>query len=320
LVIAARALDILRASLAWLEAGIDVTLVTLVHVEGNSSRAPGAQMAVAGDGQFIGSFSGGCIESAVVHEALEVLAANVGRTVRIGVGSPYIDLRLPCGGGIDLVFTPRPDRMALAEAVQRLEQRMPVAIQIDEGAVSLNNAAARGQFHLALVPPLRVIAFGQGEDLAAFAKLASEYGALVECVTPDLDLVNAFASTTIKTRHVYSRERIPTLSSDAWTAMVFLFHDQDWEESLLPATLALPAFYIGAIGSAQKHKMRLIELEQRGVARNAIKRIHGSIGLIPSTRDPSLLALSVLAEIAAQYRDFVSPVRQARDDKKPRDV
>jgi xanthine dehydrogenase accessory factor len=54
-------------------------------------------MAVCADGRHLGSFSGGCIEAAIVAEALDCLKAA--RQVRCGVGSPYIDVRLPCGGG-----------------------------------------------------------------------------------------------------------------------------------------------------------------------------------------------------------------------------
>ena len=107
--IAPHPLAILEQALAWIAQGQRVALVTLVGIEGSTSRGLGSQMAVAEDGRFAGSFSGGCIEDAIVAEARDVLAARTGRTVRYGAGSPYIDVRLPCGGGIDLCFTPDPD-------------------------------------------------------------------------------------------------------------------------------------------------------------------------------------------------------------------
>ena len=105
-------------------------LVTLTGIEGSTSRALGAQLAVRADGSYLGSFSGGCIEAAVVAEALAVLAEGRGRTVRYGVGSPFIDIRLPCGGGIDLLFTPRPDLAALRRVLESLEARQPAALDV----------------------------------------------------------------------------------------------------------------------------------------------------------------------------------------------
>ncbi len=82
---------------------------------------------------------------------------------------------------------------------------------------------------------------------------------------------------------------------------MFLFHGREWEEHLLPQALALPAFYTGAIGSRRTHTARLAALAAAGVAPERIKALRGHIGLIPATRDPATLALSVLGEIVADY-------------------
>ena len=82
--------------------GQRTVLVTVGSVEGSSMRNPGTIMGVAEDGSFAGSLSGGCIENAVVSEALEVLKEGSARVVRFGSGSPYLDIKLPCGGGLAL--------------------------------------------------------------------------------------------------------------------------------------------------------------------------------------------------------------------------
>ncbi|QTD55109.1 XdhC family protein [Parasphingorhabdus cellanae] len=58
------------------EAGLDCALVTLTAVTGASTRNPGAHMAVAADGSAAGSFSGGCIETAVIAEAVDCISAG----------------------------------------------------------------------------------------------------------------------------------------------------------------------------------------------------------------------------------------------------
>src|SRR3546814_166409 len=120
--LATRPEDILRFIHDRTDGGEATVLVTLTGIEGSSPRALGAQMAVATNGEYVGSFSGGCIESAVVAEALETLAARQSRQVRYGIGSLYFDIRLPFGGGIDLLFTPLPSRKIICSVIAWLER------------------------------------------------------------------------------------------------------------------------------------------------------------------------------------------------------
>lgn len=279
--------------------GIDGVLVTLTGIVGASSRGIGAQMAVLADGRHAGSFSGGCIEAAVIAEAQAVLAAGRGRTVRFGSGSPYLDIRLPCGGGIDLLFTPRADAATLTAALERLDQREAAVLRIDEQGVSLGNATADAGFVRTYAPPLRLVALGHGEDLTALVRLARAYGVEVAAFAPKTDR-HALAADGIAP--LMSRTALPRLAGDAWTAFVFLFHDHDWEEHLLPQALAQQGFYHGAVGSARTHRARLEGLRAAGVPPQRLDRLRGGIGLIPATRDPATLALSILGEVVRDYQ------------------
>ncbi|MFY7835478.1 MAG: XdhC family protein [Novosphingobium sp.] len=304
--IAATPIDILRFLAARAEEGVECVLVTLVGIEGGSSRAVGAQMAVAADGRRVGSFSGGCVEDAVATEALETLRDGWGHVVRYGVGSPYIDIRLPCGGGIDLLFTPRPAPDAIASVLQQLDRRQLVALRLDcDGATQadpMSQTAWNGQeLTLTYQPPLRVIALGQGEDLTAFSLLATAFGTQVIALTPDSGAQHALSQAGVASLALPTRNALPSVESDAWTAIVFLFHGRDWEEFLLPQALALPAFYHGAIGSRRTHAARLANLRASGLGEDVIGRVRGHIGLIPATRDPATLALSILGEIVSEY-------------------
>lgn len=94
---------------------------------------------------------------------------------------------------------------------------------------------------------------------------------------------------------------LPGLKDDAWTAFILMFHDGDWETSLLQQALSGPAFYIGAVGSPRTHKTRCEALVDAGSASHDIDRIHGPVGLVPSMRDASMLAISTLAEIVDAF-------------------
>src|SRR5688572_17926117 len=196
--------DILRFVLSRAEEGVDTVLVTLTGIERTSSRGIGSQMAVAADGRYAGSFSGGCIEAAVVSEALDALAGVQSRFVRFGVDSKYIDIRLPCGGGVDLLFNPRPDPVAIADAIERLDAREPAALRVTHAGIEAIDADRErpsgwsgDAFDVHYAPDLRIVAIGQGEDLAAMARLAHRYGAEVTALTPDQAVVQSLAGEGI---------------------------------------------------------------------------------------------------------------------------
>jgi xanthine dehydrogenase accessory factor len=88
----------------WRSAGTRVAVARVVDIEGSGPRAPGAAMAVSIDGEVVGSVSGGCVEGAVVSEALSVLAGERSPGV---VTFGYSDdeafaVGLTCGGTIRL--------------------------------------------------------------------------------------------------------------------------------------------------------------------------------------------------------------------------
>ena len=108
--------------------GAETVLVTVGAVEGSSMRNPGTIMGVAEDGSYAGSLSGGCIESAVVAEALDALKSGEPRVMRFGAGSPYLDIKLPCGGGIDLAFHPLGVSVLAGDCLDSIRDRRPFSI------------------------------------------------------------------------------------------------------------------------------------------------------------------------------------------------
>lgn len=291
--------SIIRLLIDGAEQGIEGVLVTLTGIEGGSSRGIGAQMAVLADGRSAGSFSGGCVEAAVIAEAQDVLTQGYGRTVRYGIGSPYLDIRLPCGGGIDLLFTPRPDPAVLARLLDRLDQRKAAVLRLSEGGAAMSDTPGAQGFQRAYAPSLRLVALGHGEDLTALLRLARAFGIMVEAYAPATDRL---ASAEPGVQLLASRTALPELAGDPWTAFVFLFHDHDWEEQLLPHALAHEGFYHGAVGSARTHRARLAGLRTIGVPQASLDALRGGIGLIPATRDPATLALSILGELVQDYQ------------------
>ena len=95
--------EILATALAWLEAGRKVALATVVETGGSSPRPVGSNLVVAADGAFEGSVSGGCVESAVVSAAQEVIASGESIVMDFGyTDAEAWDVGLACGGSIQV--------------------------------------------------------------------------------------------------------------------------------------------------------------------------------------------------------------------------
>ena len=91
----------------WRAAGTRVAIARVVDLEGSGPRLPGAAMAVTEDGVVAGSVSGGCVEGAVVVEALDVLETGERRIVTFGFSDDEaFAVGLTCGGTIHLFVEP----------------------------------------------------------------------------------------------------------------------------------------------------------------------------------------------------------------------
>ncbi|MBC8364975.1 MAG: XdhC family protein [Actinobacteria bacterium] len=91
----------------WRRLGRSVALARVIDLEGSGPRMPGATMAVADNGEVAGSVSGGCVEGAVVAEALEVLDGGGRRLVSFGYSDDEaFAVGLTCGGTVHLFIEP----------------------------------------------------------------------------------------------------------------------------------------------------------------------------------------------------------------------
>ena len=99
--------EVLETALAWIDAGRKVALATVVETSGSSPRPVGSNLVVAADGTFEGSVSGGCVESAVVSAAQDVIMTGESKTLEFGyTDADAWDVGLACGGSIQ-VFVER---------------------------------------------------------------------------------------------------------------------------------------------------------------------------------------------------------------------
>lgn len=99
--------EILREAEAWRKAGRGVALATVVETWGSAPRPVGSHLIIDGEGNFLGSVSGGCVEGAVVAEAADVIDSGKPRMLEFGVADETAwEVGLSCGGRIKVFVEP----------------------------------------------------------------------------------------------------------------------------------------------------------------------------------------------------------------------
>lgn len=291
--------DIFRKALAMHDAGINFALAFVKSTDGGSVRRAGAVMLIDEKGQSTGYVSGGCIDADVCAQALYAMQDGKTRVIRYGSGSPYIDLKLPCGNGIDICIIASPNIKVISYVLSQLDARQESHFYItQDGRLSLSKC--HNSIQLYYTPKLRLRIGGRGHDAIALAHLAAASGLSVILQCPDReDLVRDLEN--VKMQHLVSFENIPEPQDDPFTAFALMFHDLEWETALLTQALKGPAFYVGALGSRKTHQSRCEILHSLGISENETNRIKAPIGLVPAMRDSSMLAISTLADIVSAY-------------------
>ena len=296
--------DVLGAALSFAKSGARVALAVITATEGGAVRMPGALMAVSETGESAGYVSGGCIDADVRLNALEALKSGQLRHLRYGSGSPFGDIRLPCGGAIDILIVPGVALETISSMHEALKNREAVRFAVLATGVIVPDVESGNLplFRTDYQPKLSLRIAGRGADCIALARLASASGFALRLQLPDGDDFEAVRSAGIG--HV---ERLTTpcciapVADDTSTAFILMFHDAHWEAALLKQALAGPAFFIGAVGSAKTHAKRCESLRRAGASEQDIRRIRGPVGLVPSMRDASMLTISTLAEIVEAF-------------------
>jgi xanthine dehydrogenase accessory factor len=315
--------NIPETALAWAQAGKGAALATVIETWGSAPRRTGAQLVVSGDGDMQGSVSGGCVEGAVVIEALEALEDGKPRLLEYGVSDgDAFAVGLACGGTIRILVEPvgaggMPlDVLADLVAARAARGAIAYEVALDGSARQLTTNGYKDRFRmdrsglsedgLTFVgihnPPLRLIIVGAVHIAQALVGMAQTAGfdPLVvdpreafgsEARFPDAAIINDWPDAALT-----------TIGIDARCAVVLLTHDPKLDDPALHIALASDAFYIGALGSKRTHASRVERLTQTGFTPAQITRIHGPVGLNIGASGPAEIAVSILGQMIQTLR------------------
>ena len=294
--------------LEWLEHKEDVALVTLVRADGSSPRRLGSQVAVTGSGDSVGSITGGCAESAIVELALEAIGKGENNLVRFGEGSPYLDIKLPCGSSIDVFIEVGLEHPDFARITNQRVQRKPcfMAFDLAQKSSQVTNNEIESDYLHCYQATTRIVIAGNGPIVPALASLCQllEYEVIVSSSDPEtLDRIDNVRAKW----NLIKSGPLDQVVYDGLTALCTVFHDHDWEPELIEQALNSDAFYVGALGSQRTHEQRKRLLASLDLDPSQIERIRAPIGLDLEANGPHEIAVAIAAELI-ESRNQMKPV------------
>lgn len=316
----ATAACVLTELLRWRQQGLASALVTLVNVEGSAPQPIGSQMAVNQHGEWAGRISSGCAEAAIAADAVRAIGDQQRRVERYGLGSRYVDIRLPCGSGIDVFFDPCIPTQLIEELARKSGERRPVGFTFDTsrafaGSYDIRSLHASGpqqefpllrqqnavarSFTKMYFPNIRIDIAGRGPIVPDLARMADILKWEIKLSSPDKEMLEELKPMAAKTNHLKSANMFDTGSFDGWTASVLLFHEHEWEPVILQKVLGAKNFYVGALGSRRAHRARREALTQLGINKQQLDQIRGPVGLDIGAKAPEEIALAIAGEILA---------------------
>jgi xanthine dehydrogenase accessory factor len=315
-------------ALGWHRAGKGAALATVIETWGSAPRQAGSQLAISGAGEIMGSVSGGCVEGAVVTEALAAMEDGRPRVLTFGVSDETaFSVGLACGGTIRILVEPvGAGADALPEAMleglvaaRAARQAVALVVRLDgwarelvragvDAAVDARLRADRsgmeedGRFVAVHNPPLRMIVVGAVHIAQALLSVARTCG--YDCTL--IDPRSAFGSAARFPGEVivedWPDEAMEALAPDTRTAIVTLTHDPKLDDPAIRIALRSGAFYLGCLGSSKTHAKRLERLQAAGFTPSEIARIHAPVGLDIGAKTPAEIAVSVMAQITQRLR------------------
>ena len=309
-------------ALDWHRDGRGAALATVIETWGSAPRQAGSQLAISGAGEIMGSVSGGCVEGAVVVEALDALKDGQPRVLTYGISDETaFNVGLACGGTIRVLVEPvgpaLPEDL-LAAIVAARTARRPLAYGVvpgdwsrrllgpddlpDRFRTDRSGMEDSGEFIALFNPPLRMLIVGAvhvAQALVPMARLAG-YDPVV------IDPRAAFASDArfpdTRLNLEWPDDALLAEGLDTRTAVVTLTHDSKLDDPAILTALASPVFYLGCLGSTRTHAKRLDRLRAAGTTESQLARIHAPVGLDIGAKTPAEIAVSVLAQVTRVLR------------------
>jgi xanthine dehydrogenase accessory factor len=301
-------LDILKIAVEWLEKTEQCTLAVVAETWGSAPRRTGSLMVIGQGDRFEGSVSGGCVEAAVISEAIALPDGSRHKSLTFQVSTETAwQAGLACGGKIriELFKFGKEATDPLKCSIEALKNRKSAALTLCKSTTPprfekllLESPLQESDtaLSLALTPPPRLIITGAVHIAQALAPMAVSCGYQVRVIDPRGIFTDDRNFPGAEVIEDWPDEVLSNMRIDSSTAVIALTHDPKIDDAALTIALKSDAFYLGALGSTKTHQGRLDRLASEFSAQT-LSRIHGPIGLDIGAASPAEIAVSIMAEI-----------------------
>ena len=175
---------------------------------------------------------------------------------------------------------------------------------IKQGKSDIINIDSQRWFINISLPALRLVTVGAVHIAQPLAEIATIAGYEVTIIDPRAAFANNKRFPNINIVNEWPEEALIDFKIDNRTAVVTLTHDPKLDDSALYAALNSKAFYIGSLGSKKTHNARIERLKIAGFNEDAIKNIHGPVGLSIGAKSPQEIAISIMSELILCRHEF----------------
>src|SRR6187431_494940 len=311
-------IEVLRSAEAWRKAGHRVTFGTIVRTWGSAPRPIGALVVIRGDGQVVGSVSGGCVEDDLIEKVRAgSVAKDKPQLITYGVTNEEATRwGLPCGGTLQLVMEPLSDRSEVPQLLERIgsQQLVRRKLDMDSGKATLEPGRWQDVLEfdgrvLSTVhgPRWRLVLIGAGQLTRYLAEMARMLDYHVVVIDPREEYAAGWDLASVPLDRGMPDDVVRELQLDGHSALVALTHDPKLDDLALMEGLKSAAFYVGAIGSKKNNDARRERLKEFDVSADEIARLRGPVGLYIGSKTPPEIAVAILAEMTAVRHGVKEP-------------
>jgi xanthine dehydrogenase accessory factor len=320
---------ILEKAYEWVKNNQKIVVITVVETWGSSPKPIGSKMIVNENNEFFGSVSGGCIESFIIQESLEIIKKNIFfkiKKFKISDENAW-NVGLSCGGEITVYL----EQIHLKERIlnqifQKKKKELEFALltnlstgeseifeidkplsknfekftdQINYFFMSKNNGVIKDSniFVECYNNPLKVIIVGAVHIAQYLTDFANKFDFDIYIIDPRNHFGTKERFPNVKIINEWPNEALKKIKTNSNCALIGLTHDPKIDDPALEYALKKKFFYIGALGSKKTHKKRCDKLGKAGFTEAEVNSIHGPIGIKLGGKSAPEIALSIIAQL-----------------------
>ena len=320
---------ILEKAYEWIKCNQKIVVITVVETWGSSPRPIASKMIVNENKEFFGSVSGGCVESFIIQESLEIIKKNDSfkiKKFKISDESAW-NVGLSCGGEITVYLEEMSFReKALEQIIQKQKNKLEFALltnlstgeneifeknkplnknfekftdQINSYYLSKNNGMLidTNIFIECYNNPLKVIIIGAVHIAQYLTDFADKFDFEIYIIDPRNYFGTKERFPNVEIINEWPNEAFKKIKTNSNCALIGLTHDPKIDDPALQYALKNNFFYIGALGSKKTHEKRCDRLKNAGFTRSEIDSIHGPIGIKLGGKSAPEIALSIIAQL-----------------------